>query len=80
MPLKDEFSSDLSEIDLAEYGDRQEEQQTNQKPDFLKPKKKRIMKGYRWKLKWVSQANIVSGSGPIWLKKWVKVKDVPRED
>ena len=38
------------------------------------------MKGFRWKLKWVSQANVIAGSGPVWLKKWVKVKDIPRDD
>lgn len=38
------------------------------------------MKGYRWKLKWVSQSNIIQGSKPIWIKKWVKVKDEPKEE
>ena len=28
----------------------------------------------------VRQANIVTGSGAVWLKKWVKVKYVPSEE
>ena len=28
----------------------------------------------------VRQANIVTGSAPIWLRKWVKVKYIPNEE
>lgn len=53
IPLKDEFSSDLSDIDLFELNDKQEEALSSQKALVLKPKKKKIIKSYRWKHKWV---------------------------
>jgi hypothetical protein len=62
LPLKDEFSSDLSEIDLADYADRQDEQQANPKAALPKPKRKRILKGYRWKQKWVNSSPSRSAS------------------
>lgn len=53
IPLKDEFSSDLSEIDLNDYADKQEDPQASQKVIGLKPKRKKIVKSYQWKHKWV---------------------------
>lgn len=53
IPLKDEFSSDLSEIDLAEYAEKLEEIHPSQKALEIRPKKKKIIKSYRWKCKWV---------------------------
>ena len=44
-------------------------------------KSKRISKGnkgFHWKLMWVKQQNAVTGSKPLWLHKWVRVK-VPAE-
>ena len=28
----------------------------------------------------VKQGNVIQGSAPIWIKKWIKVKYVPGED
>ena len=53
MPLKDEFSSDLSDIDLAEFADRTEEDKPALKTAPKKKKKKKINKTYRWKHLWV---------------------------
>ena len=53
MPLKDEFSSDLSDIDLAELAERQEEALQSQKTIRFKPKKRKTIKPYEWKKKWV---------------------------
>lgn len=54
IPLKDQFDSDLSEIDFVEFTEKQEEIQTSSKAMDMKPKKKKIIKNYRWKNKWVS--------------------------
>ncbi len=52
IPLKDEFSSDLSEIDIADMVERQEEAQVSHRM-VERPKRKKILKTFRWKSKWV---------------------------
>ena len=88
MPLKDEFSSDLSDIDLNDYADnKQQEEKPEHKLIPRRPKHKKIIKSYRWKFLWVrivvmqvKQSNIVSGSSPLWVKKWIKVKYTAEEE
>lgn len=60
---------------MADYMDKGE----NEGPKEMrhKPKRKKIVRSYRWKQKWVRQDNIVAGSKTLWMKKWVKVKYVP---
>lgn len=69
IPLKDEFSNDQSDIDID---DKDEE------PRFYSAAKGKPInkkkKTFSWKLKWVKVPNSVPGSGPILIRRWVKIK------
>ena len=72
IPLKDEFSGDESDIDID---DKHEEEQKVYEIAASKGKKiKKKSKGFVWKNKWVKIPNSIPNSGPILIRRWVKIK------
>lgn len=71
IPLKDEFSGDESDIDV----DDRDEEQKNYSDGLAKNKKiKKKSKNFTWKCKWIKIPNSVPNSGPIFVRRWVKIK------
>jgi hypothetical protein len=71
IPLKDEFSNDQSDIDIDEKDDEIRFYTGSMNKD-KKIKKKN--KNFIWKNKWIKIPNAIINSGPILMKKWVKIK------
>lgn len=71
IPLKDEFSGDESDIDI----DLKDEEPKNYTEAVVKGKKiKKKTKNFTWKCRWVKIPNSVPNSGPLLVRRWVKIK------
>ena len=74
LPLKDEFSNDLSDID---FGEKDDEANLMQKELERQKKIKKKQRLFTWEYRWVRSPNAVSGSAPLYMRKWVKIKRRP---